>query len=174
MPSAEPIMAEFDAAEPVLAAIARLRALGVRDIEVFTPFPVTEIEEALAIPRSRIPFLAFAAALLGGGGAYFLQWWMNAYDYPLNVGGRPAHMAPAFVPITFEMAILACALTAFVAVLVRSGMPRLWDPVFEVEGFERVSVDRIFMAVGPGGGVGALEIAEMLREVGALRVVGQP
>jgi hypothetical protein len=172
MPAARPIMAEFDATPPVLAAIARLRAQGVADIDVFTPFPVTAIEEALAIPRSRIPLLAFAAAMLAGAGAYLLQWWMNAYDYPLNVGGRPPHMPPAFVPVTFEMAILACALTAFFAVMVRAGLPRLWDPVFEIDGFERVSVDRFWIAVEVGPAALGDDIARTLREAGALRVVG--
>jgi hypothetical protein len=173
MPRTRDVMlAEFDRVEPVLAAIRQLRDRGVADLDVYSPYPVVAIEQQLGIRRSRIPFFAFGAAVLGGGFAYWLQWFMNAWDYPLNVGGRPPHMAPAFVPVTFEMAVLACAITAFLAVLVRAGLPRLWDPVFEVEGFERASVDRLWLALGAATRASDEELAQVLHDAGALRIVG--
>jgi hypothetical protein len=112
------------------------------------------------------------AALAGGGGAYLLQWWINVFAHPLDVGGRPDHAAPAFVPITFEMAVLIGAASAVIAAVVLGGMPRLWDPVFEVDGFERATRDRFWLAVADGDpaldhdrDTAALEAA------GALRVV---
>lgn len=164
------VLAEFADAAPVVTAIGRLRALGICGIDVFTPYPVRDIEDALSISRSRIPFFAFGMAMVGGGAAYFAQYWMNAYAYPLNVGGRPPHMVPAFVPITFEMAILACALTAFLSVMALARLPSPWRPEFEVDGFERVSVDRIWMTV-PLHKIALREQAEqVLRECGALQV----
>ena len=166
------ILAEFDGVAPVLAAIERLQAQGITGIDVYTPYPVAAIERALSIRRSRIPFAAFGAAVLGGGAAYLLQYWTAARDYVLDVGGRPPHMVPAFIPITFEMAVLSCAFTAFVAVFVRAGLPRLWHPLFEVDGFDRVSVDRFFLALDRRQPVTSAEIAQVLLEAGALRVVG--
>jgi len=165
------LMAELADPEAVLAAITALRERQVRVLDVYSPYPVREIEAALALGRSRIPYLAGAGALLGGTAAYALQWWMNAYDYPLDVGGRPPHMPSAFVPITFEMAVLAAAFAIFVSVLAAAGMPRLWDPVFEVEGFESASVDRFWLAAESDETAGFAELDAALRARGALRVV---
>jgi hypothetical protein len=52
------------------------------------------------------------------------------------------------VPITFEMGVLFAGLTAFIAVFALSGLPRLWHPLFEVDGFERATIDRFFLLVG--------------------------
>jgi hypothetical protein len=96
---------------------------------------------------------------------------MNAYDYPLDVGGRPPHMPSAFVPITFEMAVLAAALTIFVALLAHAGLPRLWHPVFETEGFESASVDRFWLAAEAPSDAVLDELESSLLAGGALRVV---
>lgn len=48
-------------------------------------------------------------------------------------------MPLAFVVITFEMGILAAAITAVAGVFVRARLFRLHDPVFEVEGIESAS-----------------------------------
>jgi hypothetical protein len=101
-------------------------------------------------------------------------------DYPLNVGGRPYHSAPAFIPITFEMAVLFAATAALVSAIVLGGLPRLWHPVFEVDGFERATIDRFWLAVCAGDAAidPALAPAEAraravqaLGGAGALRVV---
>ncbi len=165
------IMAEFAEAEAVLEAISDLQARNLDALDVYSPYPVREIETALGIPRSRIPFFAGGAALVGGSGAYGLQWWMNAYDYPLDVGGRPPHMPAAFVPITFEMAVLAAAFAIFLAVLAFAGLPRLWHPVFEVEGFESASIDRFWLSADLPADADLQDIETALLGRGALRVV---
>jgi hypothetical protein len=67
--------------------------------------------------------------------------------YPINVGGRPLHSAPAFIPITFECGVLLSALTAFFGVLAWMGFPRLYHPVFEAPGFRRASIDRFWISI---------------------------
>jgi len=36
--------------------------------------------------------------LIGGASGYLLQYWVSVIAYPLNVGGRPLHSWPAFIP----------------------------------------------------------------------------
>lgn len=141
------LCAEFATQDELLAALAALRDRGYRALDAYSPYAVPGASEALHLARSPANFVAFALGLLGAGVAYLVQWYTAAVDYPLSVGGRPAHAPAAFVPIVFEMMVLAASLTTFFGLLLRLGLPRLHHPLFEVEGFERASIDRFFVAV---------------------------
>lgn len=169
----EGFVLEFGSADALLAAARSLRERGYLRLEAYTPYLVHGLEEALGLSRSRINFMAFGGTLFGAFGAYLIQWYTNAVNYPLNVGGRPAHMAPAFVPITFEMGILFTALASFFLVFFLSRLPRLWDPIFEVEGFERASIDRFFLSIDTWGATPEerQKAREAAQAVGAMRVV---
>ncbi len=165
-------LAEFDNADAMLAAIRRLRDAGYSKLDAYTPYPVHGIDETLGIRRSKLTLVAFVAGMCAAAGAYFIQWYMNAYDYPINVGGRPAHAPLAFLIITFEMGVLFAGLTAFVAVFAFSGLPRLWHPVFEIEGFERATIDRFWVSVDTDDPKYSAETRAHLEETRPLRVVG--
>lgn len=141
------LLAEFETADALVAAARRLRAQGYQRVEAYTRFYVVGLDDALGHRPSRLPAVALLGALGGAILAYLVQWFTNAWDYPLNAGGRPAHAAPAFVPISVQMGILAGVVTGVVALLVATGLPALWHPLFEVDGFERVSRDRFFLGV---------------------------
>lgn len=141
------LVAEFESRERLHGAVVRLREEGYRRLETFTPMPATEIERLLGPRPSAVTRIAGTAAVIGVVFGYGLQWLLNAVLYPIDVGGRPPHSAPAFIPITFETGVLFTGLATFFAVFALSGLPRLWRPVFEIEGFERASVDRWFLLV---------------------------
>lgn len=141
------VVAEFDDPHRLLEAVRALRGRGFRYLDAYVPFPVEGLDDALGLKRSRIAWLIGLFAFAGAALAYLLLWWINVVDFPRNVGGRPVHPAPAFVPVTFEIGILVGGITAFVAFFLAGGMPRLWDPVFEVEGFESATVDGYWVGV---------------------------
>jgi hypothetical protein len=141
------LMAEFATADELLVALARLRERGYRSLDAFTPHPVHGLDEVLHLHRSRLPWLIFPLALGAAATAFFIQWWCNARDYPINVGGRPNFAAPAFVPITFETMVLVSGIASLLLLFWLLRLPRLSHPVFDVEGFERATVDRFFAAV---------------------------
>jgi ActD protein len=166
------MLAEFASGAELLGGIRVLAAGGVSRFDAFTPYEVAGLEGLLGVRRSRLTWIALAVALAAGGGAYLLQWWINVIDYPLDIGGRPYHSAPAFLPITFEMTVLFGGAAALISALVLGGLPRLWHPAFEVEGFGRASIDRFWLAVEAGDA--ALDRARAttaLEAAGALRVV---
>jgi hypothetical protein len=166
------VIAEFDSPQALLAAAARLRQQGFTAIDGHTPFAVPGAEEAFGLRRSRLPAAVLSCALAGATGAYALQAWTVAVSYPLNVGGRPAYSPPIFVPITFEMGVLSAAFAAFIALLALSGLPRLWDALFEVPAFESASRDRFWVAVERADpAFDSKETPALLSELGALRVV---
>src|SRR4051794_15721181 len=110
------LLAEFKSPTALAEAIRRLRERGYRELDAYTPYSTAQVRDALEWRRSKLSWVVLVAALLGGGAAYFLQWYLVGYLYPLNVGGRPPHMPLAFVPITFEMAVLSGSVAAFVSV----------------------------------------------------------
>src|SRR5690349_1631721 len=104
--------AEFSTANALLAGVAALRALGYREIEAYSSFPVPGIEAFIGLRHSRLPQLVFAGGVIGAILGYGIQWYANVWTYPLRVGGRPPHAAPAFIPATFEATVLGAALVA--------------------------------------------------------------
>jgi hypothetical protein len=144
------LLIEFETPGDLARAARRLRAIAGTspfELDAYTPYSTEEVREALELPPSRLPWVVFFAACLGAGGGYALEWLTTAHLYPIDVGGRPLHMPLAFVPIAFEMGVLAAALASFVGVLAGGKLVKLWDPVFEVPGFEGVSVDRFWLRV---------------------------
>jgi hypothetical protein len=141
------LLAEFDSAAHLVAAARRVRDEGYRKTDAFSPFPVEGLDEALGVRPTRLPFLVLLGGLLGGAGGYFMLYYSAVYDYPFNVGGRPFHSWPAFIPITFELTILTAALFAVLAVLGLNGLPMPYHPVFNVPRFALASRDRFFLCV---------------------------
>jgi hypothetical protein len=168
------LMAEFDTPEALQGAYETLRRLGYTRLDTWTPYPVDGV--LATQPASPVPWLMLAAALGGGALGYLLEWWINVRAFRIDVGGRPLHSAPAFIPIAFESAVLAAAVTGFFAMLWLSRLPRLHHPVFEVEGFESASVDRFWLGVDDDDPRFDDGLSRELATMGALRCarVGEP
>jgi hypothetical protein len=169
------VLAEFRTPEEMLRAIAALRERGYRLLDAFSPFPVHGEEQALGLSRSRINWMIFPIAAAGAGFGYLVQWFCNAYDYPLDVGGRPPNSAPTFIPITFETAVLTASIAGVVLLLILCRLPLLYTPLFDVEGFERASVDTSVDTFWVGVDDGdpqfdEVELGRTLRDLGARTV----
>lgn len=144
------IFCELDSADAVVSAVRVFRDRGITGLEAYTPFAIPELEEMLTT-RSRIPWAALGAGLVGTCTAFAIIWYCNVYSYPLDVGGRPLNSLPADIPIMFETTVLFAAIVTFALVILRSGLPRLAHPLFSIEGFERVSIDRYWVGIDPTG-----------------------
>jgi len=141
------LMAEFETPDGLVTATEKARLEGYRKMDAYSPIPIEELNEALGLNRTRLPKLVFLGGILGGLGGYGLEYWTQVIAYPLNIGGRPFHSWPHFIPVTFETTVLGAALTAFVGMWALNKLPQPYHPVFNVPAFARASTDRFFLCI---------------------------
>jgi|SRR6516162_5689352 hypothetical protein len=141
------LMAEFDSPTELVVAARKTYAAGYKKIDAYSPFPVEELAEAIGFRHSGVPAVVLVGGILGCLSGYLLQWWISVVSYPVNVGGRPYHSAPAFIVVTFEMTILCAVLAAVFGMLALNGLPMPYHPVFNVPRFRFATKDRFFLIV---------------------------
>ena len=142
------LMAEFTGPNELIAAVRQTHEAGYRQFDAYTPYPIEELSEAMGVHRDRLlPLIVLIGGIVGLLGGYGLQYWTSVIDYPLNVGGRPMHSWPSFIPITFETTVLVAGLTAVLGMLALNGLPMPYHPVFNVPRFALASRDRFFLCI---------------------------
>ena len=141
------VLAEFEQPEELVAAAASARQAGYRRLDAYTPIPVHGLSEALGLRATRLPWLTLLGGLLGGTAGYALQYYTAVIAYPMNVGGRPYHSWPSFMPIVFELTILGAALFSVLGMLGLNGLPRPYHPLFAVPEFKMASRNRFFLCI---------------------------
>ena len=161
------LLARFPDAEALFAGARKARELGFADVDCHSPYPLHGADEAMGLKKSRVPMIVLIGGLTGATLGYLMQWWMNAVDFPINVGGRPVHSPPTNIPVTFECGILCAVLCAFFGALALIGLPKPYHPVFDVEAFRRASIDQLWLSVASETEFPE-SVAAALTEVGAL------
>jgi len=141
------LLAEFDTPTQLVEAAAKVRDAGYKKTDAFTPFPLHEIDEALGIKRSILPFLVLGGGIVGLLSGIGLQWFVHVYDYPIIVGGRPFFSLPSFIPPSYELTILLASFTAVLGMLALNGLPQPYHPVFNVPRFALASREKFFLLI---------------------------
>jgi hypothetical protein len=116
------LVATFSEEESLRTAVRRIRERGFRVYDVYAPYPVHGLDEAMGLRRSRLPWITLAAGLGGLAVAMGLQFYAGVYDWNLNVGGKPDNSTLAFVPIGFELTVLFAGLATVAGLLLRVGL----------------------------------------------------
>lgn len=141
------VMAEFDSPTDLVAAARTTYESGYRRINGYSPFPIEELSEAIGFTHTRLPLIVLLGGILGGLAGFFMQYWMEVINYPLNVGGKPYNSWPAFVPITFECTVLCAAFSAVLGMLALNKLPQPYHPVFNAPNFALATRDRFFLVI---------------------------
>lgn len=144
------LVAEFETPEALVEAAKKTRQAGYTQTDAHAPFPVHGLAGALGMKRSNLAGLVLLGGTLGCLGGLYLQYWVSAVEYPLNVGGRPFFSWPAFIPVIFECTILGAALTAFLGMLILNRLPQPYHPIFNTPTFDRASNDGFFLTIESG------------------------
>lgn len=141
------LMAEFDTPASLTHAAEAVRDAGYKKWDVYSPFPVHGMDEAMGAPPSKVPWVMGAMALTGFSCALLMQWWMSAVDYKIVTAGKPLFAWEQFTPIMFELSVLFAAFGAVFGMLILNLLPRWHHPMLAKERFLRVSDDRFVIAI---------------------------
>jgi hypothetical protein len=167
------VLAEFRDEAALCAAARRLRELGQRRLDAYSPVPLHGVDEALGLRKSPVPLIALIGGVSGAAGGYLMQWWMNAVDFPINVANRGFHSPPTNIPITFETGVLLASLAIVFGLFALCGFPRTHHPVFETEGFRTASVDALWLSAEVKA-EDAEPVSRELERLGAVQVSRVP
>jgi hypothetical protein len=158
------ILASFAHIDAAVDAIRALRAMGLRDLVVYTPAPNHEIEEALSHRVSPVRLFTLIGGLTGCTAGFAMTIWMS-YDWPAVVGGKPIASIPPYVVIAFELTILLGALITVAAVALFSVLMGKRGVAYD----PRFSDDQIGIFV-PARSDQMGPVEQLLRSAGAVEV----
>ena len=141
------LLAEFDTAADIMHAAEKVRDAGYRRWDVYTPFPIHGMDDAMGLKKSKVGWFTFFGGLIGITLGYLMIWWMNAYDYALVVGGKPLFSAIYSFPVAYECTILLAAFGSLGGMLFLNRLPRWYNPIFSSERFKKATHDKFFLAI---------------------------
>lgn len=141
------VSAEFATPEALIAAASVLRDLGVGKLDLLSPLPIPGAAEAMDLRAPSLGRVALAGVLLGGFGCFGMIAFATIASYPFLIAGRPLMSWPYYVIPSFAGAMLTGAIVTVLAMLFLDRLPRLNHPVFNIDGIEGVTQDRLFLVV---------------------------
>ncbi len=167
------LVAEFPNAYALYHAAEKIRDHGFKRWDCHSPFPVHHMDDAMGLKKSPIGFVVFFGGVIGSLTGLVLQSYPSLIEYPVIVHGKPTNLAtlPAFFPIIFELTILCSALTAIACLLIFNQFPRWHHPLFDWDGFARVTDDAFFLAIeATDPQFSEAKTAELLESIGGTNI----
>ncbi len=100
----------YDDEEILLTAVQRAKDDHLDIMDVYSPFPVHGLDPIMGLKESRLHQAGFIYGSMGTLTAFLFMSWVFTRDWPVIFGGKPYWSVPAFIPITFELTVLFCAI----------------------------------------------------------------
>ena len=141
------ICATFNSAKDLYVAAGKIREDGYSKWECFTPIPVHGLDAQMGIGRSKVPVFTLIGGVTGFFTGMLIVWFMNSYDYPLIVGGKP-YFSPIYpFPVFYELTILFAAFGTLFGMFFLNRLPRHNHPIFEHPNFGRTGDDKFMVLI---------------------------
>lgn len=150
MPDSPPIyglIAEYQTPAEAMHAAEKVRDAGYKRWDVHTPYPVHGMDKAMGLKNSKVGWFSFIGGVTGYTSGMLMIWWMNAYDYPVLIGGKPMFSPFAAFPPSYELTILFGAFGAILGMLFLNRLPRLHHPLLKHKRFALATHDRFFIVI---------------------------
>lgn len=164
------VMAEFPNPGVVYHAAEVVRDAGYKSWDLYSPFPIHGIDEAMGIKPTKLPLLVGVMGLTGACLGFAFQYFVRT-DYAIVHQGKPAEAWQVLIPVTFEFGVIFTAFSALLGMFVWNQLPLWHHPLLKKERFLRVSDDRFIIAVEASDAKFDPEATrQMLLKAGATRV----
>lgn len=133
----------YDDETDLIHAVEKAREAGMSIMDVFTPFPVHGLDDAMGLKESRLHITGFVFGTIGLLTAFGFMTWVFTVDWPIIFGGKPYWSVPAFIPITFELTVLFASVGMVVVFYTICGMgPGVQNPILH----DRITDDKFCLA----------------------------
>ncbi len=114
----------LDTPDSLLDKIKELKSDSKEIQEVYTPFYVHGLAEALGLKRTRLGKATFLYGLIGLFFGCWLTYFTMIKDWSMDIGGKPNatfwQNLPAFVPVIFELVLYFAAHLLVISFFIRS------------------------------------------------------
>jgi hypothetical protein len=141
------IIASFPDTPSFFHAAEKVRDAGYKKWDTYSSFPVHGMPEAQGQTRSKVPIFTFLGGITGFTLGMTIVWYMNAYNYPLIVGGKPFFSPIYPFPIMYELTILLSAFGTLAGMFITNLLPQHYNSLFNSEKFLDVSGERLVIAI---------------------------
>jgi hypothetical protein len=141
------IIAEFENPADTMHAAEKVRDLGFRKWDVFTPFPVHGMDRAMGLKNSTVGWFSFIGGVTGYTCGMLMIWYMNTFDYPILIGGKPMFSPFSAFPPSYELTILFGSFGSLLGMLFLNRLPRLHHPLLKNRRFALATHDRFFVVI---------------------------
>ncbi len=141
------LVATFDTPVAIYHAAEQVRDAGYKNWDVIAPCPLHGLDKAMGLRRSIVPRISLAGGITGFCTGMSMIWFVDKYDYPLVVGGKP-FFSPMFAfPVSYELTILFTAFATLFGMFFLNGLPMHYHPVLKYPKIKRGMDDLFFIVI---------------------------
>jgi hypothetical protein len=151
------MISEFKTVKEIYHAAENFRDAGFKKFEVYTPFPVHGMDDAMGIKPTILPWIILLCGITGMTIGICLSTWSSSETwlfgieggYKMIISGKPDGFEGIieFIPVIFETTILLSAFGAVFGMIGLNGLPKLYNPLFKHDAFLKATDDRFFLSV---------------------------
>ncbi|MGB0371259.1 MAG: DUF3341 domain-containing protein [Opitutales bacterium] len=165
------VIGTFHSAPDIYEACKKTHKAGFTKWDSYTPYPVHGLDKASGQKRSMVGAFSLVGGVTGFTVANIMVWFMNAFDYPLIVGGKPFY-SPIFpFPIAYEMTILFAAFGTLFGMFALNRLPQHHNPLFNYKEFYKCTDDTFAICIeAKDPKFDARETTKFLEDLGAQNI----
>lgn len=162
----------FNDPDAITNAAKKTAEKGYEKFDVHSPYPIHGMPNAMKLGRSQLGYAALIFGLTGVLTAFLVTFWMSAIDYPLIIGGKPFYAFPKYVPIMFEVTVLAASIgTVLTMLFFFFKFPNNSHPLHDTDYMRKVSSDKYGIAIqADDEKFNEAEVRNYLQELGASEI----